>query len=367
MSFIRHVTAYVLAAFLAAQPAAAQWQVPDHAVPLGNGGGVTGFNNAAPPAAAGMPLAGNGLTADPSFRAIVNAGIGPGAANTAKGSLDGLSTVDLTLPSCAADGRHAITYTSGVGWVCTATANSFTAVIPKAVTVTMAVGSPGVVTWTAHALADNAVVYFCTTGSLLTGLTTCNKAVGGSYPTDTLLDNPTLYYVVPGSQMADTFQVSATVGGAAVNFSGVQSGTHTGYANAFAAAGTPGEYRFHVTEITNAAVTSGVDNVYGTVPLTAGIWEVGGSSGTFGKSGTPVYDTNHSSLGTGITGICTTPFCGTMDLHITGNNPNGWLFPFDTQVIAVYSNSNLNAVCQLVWTGVGTATCFGNTWARRIR
>lgn len=365
---MKYVRFLLLAALFACSPALAQWQVPDNSIPIGRGIGNTGFDNAAP-GTLGFPLKSNGASALPSFGPIVNGAISPGAANTVKGTLDGAATTDLTLPSCAADGRHALTYTSGVGWVCTPTANTFTAITPAAGTVTMAVGSPGIVTWSGYVPSDNAVVYFCTTGSLLTGLTACSQAPG-TVPAGTLVDNPTLYYVVPGSQTANTFKVSLSVGGAAVDFSGAQAGTHTGYANVYAAAGTPGEYRFHVTQITNAAVNGGLDNTYGTVALTPGVWEVGGSSGVFGKSGTPVYDTNHSSLGLGITTICSTPFCGTTDLHISSNNPNGWLFTFDPQVIAVFSNSNLNAVCQPNWAPVAptaTATCFGNTWARRIR
>lgn len=355
-------------ALLFASPALAQWQVPDNSIPIGRGVGNTGFDNAAP-GTLGFPLKSNGASALPSFGPIVNGAITPGAANTVKGTLDGVSTVDLTLPSCAADGRHALTYTSGVGWVCTGTANTFTAIIPAAGTVTMAVGSPGIVTWSGYVPADNAVVYFCTTGNLLTGLTACNKNIlAGTYPTDTLLSNPTLYYVVPGSQISNTFKISLSVGGAAVDFSGAQAGTHTGYANVYAAAGSPGERRF-LTVPFNAtiAATSGADTVYATVPLTPGIWRVGGSTGVLGTSGTPVFSTTHSGLNLGLTGICSSPFCGTTALHVTSNAPNAWIFTFNPQVIPVFSNSNLTAVCEPIWAAGGTAGCYGDTWAERIR
>lgn len=75
-------------------------------------------------------------------------------------------------------------------------------------TVTITIASPGVVTWTGHGLAANAEISLTTTGALPTGLTANTK-----------------YYVRnPGT---DTFELSATSGGASINTSGTQSGTHT--------------------------------------------------------------------------------------------------------------------------------------------
>lgn len=51
---------------LIASPAFAQWQVPDHSVPIGRGSGIVGFKYAAP-GAAGMPFSSAGGTADPGF------------------------------------------------------------------------------------------------------------------------------------------------------------------------------------------------------------------------------------------------------------------------------------------------------------
>lgn len=56
------VTMFVLAA-----PAAAQWQVPLHSVPIGLGGGMTGFGNAAP-GPAGQWMRSTGPNSDPSFQ-----------------------------------------------------------------------------------------------------------------------------------------------------------------------------------------------------------------------------------------------------------------------------------------------------------
>lgn len=76
-------------------------------------------------------------------------------------------------------------------------------------TVTITIASPGVVTWTGHSFVANDVVYLTTTGALPTGLTATTK-----------------YYV--RNPATNTFELSATSGGASINTSGTQSGTHTG-------------------------------------------------------------------------------------------------------------------------------------------
>jgi hypothetical protein len=82
--------------------------------------------------------------------------------------------------------------------------------IGRSSTVTITIASPGVVSWTAHGLSNGETVMFETTGALPTGL---------------LPD--TLYYVV--NKATNTFQLSLTLGGAAINTTGSQSGVHTAY------------------------------------------------------------------------------------------------------------------------------------------
>lgn len=79
-------------------------------------------------------------------------------------------------------------------------------------TITVTIASPGVVTWTSHGLSNGDTVVFSTTSALPTGITA-----------------GTVYFVV--SAAANTFQIAATSGGTAINTSGSQSGTHTGYVN----------------------------------------------------------------------------------------------------------------------------------------
>lgn len=74
-------------------------------------------------------------------------------------------------------------------------------------TVTLTIASPCVVTLNAHGMPDGHPIRFTTTGALPTGL-----AIN------------TTYYVK--SPTANAFNVSATNGGAAINTSGSQSGTH---------------------------------------------------------------------------------------------------------------------------------------------
>lgn len=81
-------------------------------------------------------------------------------------------------------------------------------VVLGAVTVTIA--SPAVATLAAHGLHAGDRVKFTTSGALPTGI------VAG-----------TTYYVIGTGLTANDFQISATLGGSAINTSGSQSGTHT--------------------------------------------------------------------------------------------------------------------------------------------
>lgn len=80
----------------------------------------------------------------------------------------------------------------------------------KSGTATASIATPGVVTWTAHGRSANDPVKWQTTGALPTGYVAA-----------------TTYYVVGASITPNTFQLSATPGGAAINTTGSQSGVHT--------------------------------------------------------------------------------------------------------------------------------------------
>lgn len=88
--------------------------------------------------------------------------------------------------------------------------NQLTAAPSKSVgQVTISIASPAVITRTAHGMVANNSVKFTTSGTLPTGI------VSG-----------TVYYVISSGLTANTFEISATQGGAAINTSGSQSGFH---------------------------------------------------------------------------------------------------------------------------------------------
>lgn len=99
-------------------------------------------------------------------------------------------------------------YTGG-GSTDTLTGVSATVGVSKG-TVTMTIASPCVVSFVAHGLVAGDSVIFTTTGALPTGITA-----------------GVAYFVIAAGLTADAFEISATVGGAAINTSGGQSGTHT--------------------------------------------------------------------------------------------------------------------------------------------
>lgn len=86
----------------------------------------------------------------------------------------------------------------------------------NAATVTITNASPAVITWTAHGLVAGQAVVFMTTGTLPTGIT-----------------SGTTYYVISAGLSTNAFEISATVGGAAINTSSAGSGTHTGHAGCY--------------------------------------------------------------------------------------------------------------------------------------
>lgn len=86
----------------------------------------------------------------------------------------------------------------------------FAVLVPTIGNPTISIASPAVVSLTAHGLGIGDSIYFTTTGALPTGLSA-----------------NTLYYIISAGFGANSFQISATRGGSAINTSGSQSGTHT--------------------------------------------------------------------------------------------------------------------------------------------
>ena len=80
-------------------------------------------------------------------------------------------------------------------------------------TITVTIATPGVITWTGHGLIAGSTFQLTTTGALPTGLSAS-----------------TTYYVISTGLATDSFSFAATAGGSAINTTGTQSGTHTGWA-----------------------------------------------------------------------------------------------------------------------------------------
>ena len=97
-----------------------------------------------------------------------------------------------------------------VGWFLDPTGNSVNLGSSVNSPVTISIASPAVVTWPSHGLAPGSPVVFSTTGTLPTGLTA-----------------GTTYYVLGTAMTGNSFEVSTTINGTAVNTTGSQSGTQT--------------------------------------------------------------------------------------------------------------------------------------------
>lgn len=173
----------------------------------------------------GPASGGTGATSLAANNVILGNGVAP-VQLVAPGSSGNLLTSDgttwasasppSTVPSGALSPFAGLSVPSG--WLfCDGSAVSRTtfaalfAAITASATVTITIASPAVVNWTSHGLVAGDQVSFETTGALPTGL-----SVG------------VVYFVIASGLTTNAFEVSATLGGAAVNTTGSQSGTQTG-------------------------------------------------------------------------------------------------------------------------------------------
>lgn len=243
--------------------------------------------------------------------------------------------------------------------------------IPTTSTVTISNGANASVTWAAHGLTGGETVFFCTTGGLPTGLTACSPA-SGTTSANTYASNPTVYYVCYGATLGtNNFAVATTLAnakaGVCVTTSSAGSGTHTAFANAMACAGCVGEYIYSSVPFASpVALTSGsAGQVWVTMSLSPGIWEIGGNAGVLGAAGT-VFQHMHAGLVYGFTTIPTSPYNGVVAAHITSNSSNGWAFAYDPEQIFLATTTTINGVMTADFT-VSTAGAYGKIWARRIK
>ena len=97
----------------------------------------------------------------------------------------------------------------------------------RSATVTISIANPAVVSWTAHGLYVDSPVVFTTDGALPTGITAGTK-----------------YYIISAGFGADSFRISATPQGAAIETTGSQSGVHTATNTSIMRVATGGCYGF---------------------------------------------------------------------------------------------------------------------------
>jgi hypothetical protein len=122
-------------------------------------------------------------------------------------------------------------------------------VITVSSVITVSIATPAVVNWTAHGLPISAPIVFTTTGALPTGITA-----------------GTTYYILSTSYGANSFRISASIEGAAINTSGTQSGVHTCTAGELANTGQAvSDTRAYAAWVSSVAV--------GRTTLEAGLWD----------------------------------------------------------------------------------------------
>ena len=118
------------------------------------------------------------------------------------------------------------------------------AAMVKQATITLTTGSPGTVNWTGHGLPINSKVRFRTTGALPTGIVV-----------------NTDYFIISAGYTANSFRIAATVGGAAIDLTGSQSGVHTGINAQYGVSNDLST--FSVPDL-RGRVTAGLDTMGGT-------------------------------------------------------------------------------------------------------
>lgn len=198
---------------------------PGEWVPQAPSGGSYTSENARDDIAAAL-VPGSGITITPND--------GADTITIAAADLGVLHSYDEKASGTAGGGTTAATWHPRVLNVIKLSSITGAANVSSAVTMTIA--SPCVVTWNSHGLTNGSAITFTTTGALPTGL-----AVG------------TVYYVV--SAAANSFSVAATIGGAAINTSGSQSGAHTAWTSEITL--PAGTYDFLASAPTFAAVAFG--------------------------------------------------------------------------------------------------------------
>ena len=167
------------------------------------------------------------------YRAATGHRFGDGTNYTlidADGDITFAGTAGITTPHGSFSDSTTQTLTStSVPWVMTYDTTEHTTDITKgrSGTVTISNASPAVISWSSHGLYVDSEVVFTTDGGLPSGLTAGTR-----------------YYVISAGYGTNSFEVSATPQGAAINTSTDGSGTHTGTNTSIFTVPTVGFYGF---------------------------------------------------------------------------------------------------------------------------
>jgi hypothetical protein len=227
------------------------------------------------------------------------------------------------------------------------------AAIPSAATVTMATGTPGIVTHTAYNKPLGTPVFYATTGALFTGLTA-----------------GTTYFIVPLTlnTYALATSLANALAGTKITFSGTQSGTHTANYDSTILYPNKGYIIRSIIPIAGPGfgmTTGSGGQIWNSLTVPPGIWLVGGQGGVIhdASSASTAYTHMHNDHGLGTSSIQTAPGDGTTTaLHISSNNANGWIFPLGTKPYVLPSGGTINAVMTVDFTG-GGCVAYGSLWA----
>jgi len=162
--------------------------------------------------------------------------------------------------------------------------------------------------------------------------------------------------------IADTTAALSRTGGGGIPIQGMNTNA------AAVAAGNIGEYVFSQVSIAGGftLITGSAGQVWNTITLGSGAWLLICQSGVYSSSGTATFTHMHSGMGLNMTSIPTSPTFGTAAMHVTSNNPNGWVICNNPYPVYLTAGSNTINACLTADFSGGTAIAYGTLAALRI-
>lgn len=177
-------------------------------------GGATfpiGYSNVNWGSSNGTQISIQGNTVNDKFRLVSGAASNEIMSVTGDGALSVINFVGIVLPFAGIIVPNGWVLCYGQAISRTTYANLFAALVATPQVATISIATPAVITINNHGLVAGNIIYFTTTGALPTGLTAIT----------------TPYYILSTGFTTNSFRVSTTYEGTAVNTSGTQSGIHS--------------------------------------------------------------------------------------------------------------------------------------------